>query len=157
MLVAPSGGKLAFSLDPLQAMAQKDAWYEPSASPTCHALLQVIGISRNGELAWQAVEDLREEFPGAAISFKVGRVLCSAAAVCIRRLRPVMLTWQHLTVDLHPHTSTQNLTDSPALVHTQEVCIGLGRPPPGFSATSADVPHRWWPDTGRAVAAGVQL
>ena len=33
--------------------------------------LQVIGISRNEELAWQAVEDLKEEFPGAAISYKV--------------------------------------------------------------------------------------
>jgi hypothetical protein len=32
---------------------------------------QVIGISRNEELAWQAVEDLQEEFPGAAISYKV--------------------------------------------------------------------------------------
>lgn len=33
--------------------------------------VQVIGISRNEELAWQTVEDLREEFPGAAISYKV--------------------------------------------------------------------------------------
>jgi NAD(P)-dependent dehydrogenase (short-subunit alcohol dehydrogenase family) len=32
---------------------------------------EVIGISRNEELAWQAVEDLREEFPGAAVSYKV--------------------------------------------------------------------------------------
>jgi hypothetical protein len=37
----------------------------------------VIGISRNGELAWQAAEDLREEFPGADISFKVGWVLAA--------------------------------------------------------------------------------
>jgi hypothetical protein len=35
--------------------------------------VQVIGISRNEELAWQAVEDLKEEFPGAAISYKVRR------------------------------------------------------------------------------------
>ena len=37
-------------------------------------LLQVVGISRNEELAWQAVEDLKEEFPGAAISYKVSPV-----------------------------------------------------------------------------------
>lgn len=32
---------------------------------------EVIGISRNEERAWQAVKDLREEFPGATISYKV--------------------------------------------------------------------------------------
>lgn len=43
----------------------------PTCVFVCGLCVQVIGISRNEELAWQTVEDLREEFPGAAISYKV--------------------------------------------------------------------------------------
>lgn len=46
------------------------AGYETSRTLLEHGC-EVIGISRNEELAWQAIEDLREEFPGAAISYKV--------------------------------------------------------------------------------------
>lgn len=41
---------------------------------------QVIGIGRNEELCWQVVEDLKEEFPHAAISYKVRQLTLSACA-----------------------------------------------------------------------------
>lgn len=92
----------------------------------------MIGISRNEGLAWQTVEDLKEEFPGAAISYKVGRHKATTVdddgSACQHSWgcrQSVQLTVLHLALAPSWWSKLLHLVDSSGSVVTYVLLIAL--------------------------------